>query len=260
MAWNEPGNKGNGDGKDPWGGGRRGNAQGPPDIDEIIKNIVNKFNSLFGSGGGGSRGGSGGVSKGATGGLLTLLLVAGVLLWAALGIYTVDASERGIVFRFGKVREAIVQPGLRWNPPLVDVVEIVNTQRVNSRSYQNEMLTSDENIINVDITIQYVIQDAKLFVVQVRDPESTLDDAAESALRHVVGSTEMDIVLTLGREELAVDVQDRLQSYIDLYQTGIQIVQVNVREVQAPESVHPTFGDLIKTLQGAETYQNRALI
>ena len=264
MAWNEPGNKGND--KDPWGGGggNRGNGdQRPPDIDEVIKTITRKVNSLFGGGNksGGSAGGSAGGGAGAamSSGLVGGIVVVLVVIWAAMGFYTVDESERGVVMRFGALRSETVMPGLRWNPPLVDVVQKVNISRVNTRSYARDMLTTDENIVNVSIDVQYVIQDPVKFVTVVRDPELSLDHAAESAIRHVAGGTTMDRVLTQGRADVAAEVRDRLQRYMDTYDSGILISQVTVRNAQPPDAVQGAFDDVIKAREDEQRVQNEAL-
>lgn len=264
MAWNEPGNKGNGN--DPWGGGggNRGNGdQRPPDIDEVIKTITRKVNSLFGGGNksGGSAGGSagGGAGAGLSSGLFGGIIVVLVVIWAAMGFYTVDESERGVVMRFGALRSETVMPGLRWNPPVVDVVQKVNISRVNTRSYARDMLTTDENIVNVSIDVQYVIQDPVKFVTVVRDPELSLDHAAESAIRHVAGGTTMDRVLTQGREDVAAEVRERLQRYMDTYDSGILISQVTVRNAQPPDAVQGAFDDVIKAREDEQRVQNEAL-
>lgn len=261
MAWNEPGNKGKDN--DPWGGGRGngGNDQKPPDLDEVIKSVTRKLNSLFGGGksggssSGGSASGGGGFSSGLFGGALVVL----VLMWAAVGFYTVDESERGVVMRFGELREEVVQPGLRWNPPLIDEVQKINVSRVNTRSYSRDMLTTDENIVNVSIELQYLIDDPVKFVVVVRDPEVSLDHAAESAIRHVVGGTTMDRVLTQGRENVAVEVRERLQRYMSNYDSGILISQVTVRNAQPPDAVQGAFDDVIKAREDEQRVQNEAL-
>src|SRR5690606_29907219 len=141
-----------GNGNDPWGGnggGRRGNDQGPPDLDELIRNLGKKFNGLLGGKSGGSSGGSSQMSGGSSAGLLGILIVLAAVVWAAMGFYTIDEAERGVVLRFGKLREEVVLPGLRWNPPLIDQVQKVNISRVNTRSYSSDMLTTDENIVTV---------------------------------------------------------------------------------------------------------------
>jgi len=260
MAWNEPGNKGNGN--DPWGGGGRGGGdQGPPDIDEVIKKVSRKLNSLFGgksggaSGGGSAGSGGPGVSSGLLGGALAVVVV----LWAAMGFYTVDESERGVVMRFGALRDEVVTPGLRWNPPIIDSVQKVNVSRVNTRSYARDMLTTDENIVNVSIDVQYLIDDPVKFAVVVRDPEMSLDHAAESAIRHVVGGTTMDRVLTQGRADVAAEVRERLQRYMNNYDSGIMISQVTVRNAQPPDAVQGAFDDVIKAREDEQRVQNEAL-
>ncbi len=262
MAWNEPGNKGNGN--DPWGGGGRGGGdQKPPDIDEVIKTVSRKLNSLFGGGksGGSNSGGSGsgGSGAGISSGLLGAAVVVLVLVWAVSGIYVVDEAERGVVLRFGKLRPEVVQSGLNWNPPLIDQVEIINVTRVNTRSYSRDMLTTDENIVNVSIDVQYLIDDPIQFALNVRDPELSLDHAAESAIRHVAGGTTMDRVLTQGRAEVAAEVRERLQRYMESYQSGILISQVTFRNAQPPDAVQGAFDDVIKAREDEQRVQNEAL-
>lgn len=261
MAWNEPGNKGNGN--DPWGsgggGGRRGDEQGPPDIDELIKNLSKKFNGLFGgkTGSGGSSGGGGG--SGASAGLLGGLVVLAVVVWAAMGFYTIDEAERGVVLRFGELREEVVLPGLRWNPPIIDEVQKVNISRVNTRSYANDMLTTDENIVTVSISVQYLVADPIQYTIMVRDPQRGLDQAVESAVRHVVGGTTMDRVLTQGRADVAAEVRERAQRYMQMYQTGIMVTQVNVENAQPPVAVQNAFDDVIRAREDEQRAQNQAL-
>jgi len=262
MAWNEPGNNGNDNDKDPWGGGRRGGGdQGPPDIDEVIKNLTKKFNSLFGGSGGGS---SNSTQAPASGGGLSAGLIAGLVvvvavIWAFMGFYIVDEAERGVVLRFGKVQDLQVEPGLRWNPPLIDEVFLVNVSELNTETYQNRaMLTTDENIIDIVVTIQYRIQDPLKYVIAVSDPKRSLDNAAESAIRHVIGGNYMDQILTTGRSVVAVDVEDRLQEYMNLYNTGIMINQVNVVDAQPPDAVRPSFDDVIRAREDEQRAQNQA--
>lgn len=268
MAWNEPGNKGNGN--DPWGsggggggsgggGGRRGDNQGPPDIDELIKNITNKVNGLFGgkTGSGGSSGSGGG--SGVSAGLLGGLAVLAVVVWAAIGFYTIDEAERGVVLRFGELREEVVLPGLRWNPPIIDDVQKINISRVNTRSYSNDMLTTDENIVTVSISVQYLVADPIQYAIQVRDPQRGLDQAVEAAVRHVVGGTTMDRVLTQGRADAAAEVRERAQRYMEMYQTGILVTQVNVENAQPPVAVQNSFDDVIRAREDEQRAQNQAL-
>jgi membrane protease subunit HflK len=262
MAWNEPGNNGNGNDKDPWGGGRRGGGdQGPPDIDEVIKNLTRKFNQLFGGSGSSGSGSSGGAanSGGFSAGLIAGLIVVVAVIWAFMGFYIVDEAERGVVLRFGRVLDSQVQPGLHWNPPLVDEVNLVNVSELNAKTYENRaMLTTDENIIDIAVTVQYRIQDPVNYVIAVQDPQRSLDNAAESAIRHVVGGNFMDQILTTGRSAVAEDVEDRLQEYMDLYHTGILISQVNVVDAQPPDAVRPAFDDVIRAREDEQRAQNQA--
>jgi membrane protease subunit HflK len=234
MSWNEPGGGNNKGPRDPWGGG----DQGPPDLDEALKKLQEKLGGIFGRGG--SSGGSGGGGGGISGALVGVLLTGALLVWALMGFYQIDQQERGVVLRFGKYYET-VQPGLQWNPPLVDEVTKVNTTKVRSATLREIMLTQDENIVEVNLSVQYVINDPDKFVLKVRDPERSLQHAAQSALRHVVGGTGMDMVLTEGRAQIALDVRERLQEYLDMYDTGILVSKVNVDESKPPTQVQAAF-------------------
>ncbi|MCI5106948.1 MAG: FtsH protease activity modulator HflK [Pseudomonadales bacterium] len=259
MAWNEPGN--NGKDHDPWGGGNRGGGdQGPPDIDEVIKNLTKKINSLFGGGSGsGGSGSTSGGSGGLSGGLLAVLAVVVAAAYGFTGFYIVDEAERGVVLRFGKVLDDVVQPGLHWNPPLVDEVNVVNISELNAKTYENRaMLTTDENIIDITVTVQYLIEDPVNYILAVQDPERSLDNAAESAIRHEVGSNFMDQILTTGRAAMADAVETRLQDYMSAYNTGIRISQVNVVDAQPPDAVRPAFDDVIRAREDEQRAQNQA--
>ncbi|EPJ45892.1 MAG: protease subunit HflK [Osedax symbiont Rs1] len=265
MAWNEPG--GNGNNQDPWGNGddkkrkdrKNGNEQGPPDLDEALGQLQDKLSDIFGGKKKGSgSGASGGIQKPANNPLMfAILLVIAVIVWAGLGFYTVDQQERGVVLRLGKF-STVVNPGLQWNPPLIDKVTLVNTTRVRSSDHNAQMLTGDENIVDVGMTVQYVVSDASAFVLQVRNPDDSLGLAAESALRHVVGGTDMDSILTQGRNALAVEVRSLLQSYMANYNTGIQITQVNIKNAQAPDQVQHAFDDVIKAREDEQRSKNEA--
>lgn len=246
MAWNEPGG-GNNNPRDPWGGG----DQGPPDLDEALKKLQEKVGGLFGGGSGG--GGSAGIS----GSAVIVLVVIAVAIWALLGFYQVDQQERGVVLRFGKFHETVL-PGLQWNPPLIDSVTRVNTTKVRAASFREIMLTQDENIVEVKLSVQYIIRDPANFVLRVREPERSLQHASQSALRHVVGDTSMDLVLTEGRAKIASDVHQRLQSYLDLYSTGIQVSKVTVDESKPPTQVQAAFDDVIKAREDEERLKNEA--
>ena len=244
MAWNE--SNGGNNPRDPWGGGN----QGPPDLDEALKKLQRQLGSFFG---GGSSGGGNKASKS----LLFVGLFAVIFVWALSGFYQVDEQERAVVLRFGKYFDT-VQPGLQWNPPIVDQVNLVNTTKVRAASFREIMLTQDENIVEVKLSVQYVIDDPTKFVLEVRDPERSLQHAAQSALRHVVGDMPMDMVLTEGRAGIAIDVQERLQDYIRLYGTGIRISKVNVDESNPPSQVQAAFDDVIKAREDEERVKNEA--
>ncbi len=248
MSWNEPGG-GNNKPRDPWGGG----DQGPPDLDEVLKKFQERMGGLFG----GRSGGSGSTGGGVSASMLGVIAIVGLLVWGAMGFYQVDEQERAVVLRFGKYHET-VRPGLQWNPPLIDTVIKVNTTKVRAASFREIMLTQDENIVEVSLSVQYVIDDPTLFVLEVRDPENSLQHAAQSALRHVVGGSSMDRVLTEGRAQIAVDVQQRLQEYINMYQTGILISKVNVDESKPPSQVQAAFDDVIKAREDEERVKNEA--
>ncbi|WP_207062524.1 FtsH protease activity modulator HflK [Motiliproteus sp. SC1-56] len=257
MAWNEPG--GNGKNQDPWGGGGRsgggGGDQGPPDLDEALKKLQEKMNGIFGGGkrrGGGS---SGGPNLG-RGGIL-LLLVALVAVWGFMGVYTVNEQERVVVLRLGKYHDTVM-PGLRWNPPLLDSRYPVNVTQVRSKDHRALMLTEDENIVEVGLKVQYQVTEPKAFVLNVRDPEVSLAHATESALRHVVGTSEMHYILTEGRALLGTEVQERIQDYMTDYGTGLRISKVNIETTQAPSQVQAAFDDVIKAREDEQRVKNQA--
>jgi membrane protease subunit HflK len=250
MAWNEPGNNGNQ--RDPWGGG--GGDQGPPDLDEVIRSLNKKLNGLFGKGGkgGASNGGDAGGSS-----VIGLLLAAIFVIWFGMGIYQVNQQELAVVLRFGKYHDT-VEPGLQWNPPLIDEVSKINVTRVRSSTHSGLMLTEDENMISVELSVQYTVSNPKDFLLAVRDPELSLHHATESALRHVVGSSAMHDVLTDGRENIAIEIQARLQNYLNDYTTGIQVAKVNVEETRPPREVQAAFDDVIKAREDEQRVKNEA--
>ena len=249
MAWNEPGggNKPN----DPWGGG----DQGPPDLDEALRKLQQRLGGLFGGRRGGSGGGGGGGSL--SGAMLGLVAAGLFVVWALMGFYQVDEQERAVVLRFGSY-QSTAMPGLHWNPPLIDEVIKVNTTKVRSASFREVMLTQDENIVEVRTSVQYVVDDVKSYVLEVRAPENSLEQAAQSALRHVVGGMTMDLVLTEGRAQIAQEMRDRLQAYTSAYGTGIRISKVNVDESKPPSQVQAAFDDVIKAREDEERVKNEA--
>ncbi|GAB2797119.1 FtsH protease activity modulator HflK [Halomonas shantousis] len=270
MAWNEPGGGGGGNKQDPWsGGGRRpggggngGNNQGPPDLDEALKKFQDKLNRMLGGrgkrGGGGTGGGGGDHGGRNTFALPGLLAVVVIAIWAASGFYLVDQAERGVVLRFGKYLDT-VGPGLHWSPPLIDDVREVNVTQVRSLSLNKSMLTQDENIVEVEMSVQYQVAEPRDYLLNVRTPETSLENAADSALRHVVGSTDMNAILTSGRELLADTVSSRLQTYLNSYGLGMEIQAVNVESTSAPDPVQDAFDDVIKAREDRQRTINDAV-
>jgi len=252
MAWNEPGNNGD---RDPWGNRQ---DQGPPDLDEAFKKLKDNLGGMFGGGSGssGSSGGSGGSLLTST--LLGVVLAVGVIGYGLMGIYTLDEQERGVVLRFGQVQDAVVMPGLSWYPPIIDKVIIHNVSRVRSHPHDSEMLTEDENIVKVKLTVQYVIDDVVKYALEVRDPESSLHQSTESAVRHVVGSTEMDEVLTEGRAVMGDEIKARIENYMRAYGTGIAVTQVNVDETAPPDAVREAFDEVIRAREDEVRVRNEA--
>ena len=252
MAWNEPGGGNRGD-KDPWG---KRDDEGPPDLDEAFRKLQQNLSQMFGGGGTGSSGG--GATRGVNITVVVLAAAVTLLIYFFLGVYTVDQQERGVVLRFGEAQREIILPGLHWNPPLIDRVLIENVTRVRSRPHQSEMLTEDENIVKVKMTVQYVINDVVSYVLNVREPDKSLYQATESALRHVVGSTEMHEVLTEGRAILGLEVRERIQTYMNNYGTGIKVTQVNIDETAPPDAVRAAFDDVIKAREDEVRLRNEA--
>jgi membrane protease subunit HflK len=259
MAWNEPGNNsgennsGNKGNKDPWGN-KNNNSDGPPDFDEIIRKFFGAFKGKKKGGGfgGGSDFGGGSIIPFVIGGGLIA-----VIIYAFQGFGIVNEQERAVILRFGSYLET-KGPGWRWNPPLIDKVFTENVTRVRLWSTQEKMLTEDLNIVDIKLSVQYSIDSAEDFVLRVKSPEESLQQAANSALRHVVGSTKMHNVLTEGRAAIAVEIRARLQEYLSAYTTGILVDKVNIEDSNPPKEVQDAFDDVIKAREDEERFQNEA--
>lgn len=256
MAWNEPG--GNSNNQDPWGGrkgGGGGDRKGPPDLDEAFRKLQESLNGLFG--GNKKRGSDEGGSKGGGFGLLFVGIAVLAAVWLYSAVYVVDEQEQAVVLRFGKYYET-VGPGLNIYFPPIDRKFQENVTRERAYSKQGQMLTEDENIIEVPLTVQYKISNLQDFVLNVDQPETSLQHATDSAVRHVVGSTEMDQVLTEGRELMASEVKERLQRFLDTYRTGIVVTQVNLQSAAAPREVQEAFDDVIRAREDEQREKNQA--
>jgi modulator of FtsH protease HflK len=244
MAWNEPGKGGN-----PWNSG--GRKDGPPDLDKVVRDLQRKLSGIFGgrSGGSGGGGGGGGAVAGAG---LGLIGAAAVVLWALSGFYQVDEAERGIVLQFGSFHE-ITMPGLHWHIPYpIQTVEKVNVAQVDSFTHSTRMLTADENIVSVDLRVQFRRADARAFLFNVRAPEETLGEVTETAIREVVGKSTLDFVLTEGRAEVASRTREIIQATLDSYGAGMEITSVNLEDSNFPSQVESAVQDAIKAREDRE--------
>lgn len=242
MAWNESGN-----GKNPWDNGS-GN-DGPPDLDKIMREWQARINAMFG---GGKSGKSAGQGSGAGGPIATLVLIVLAGAWAFSGFYTVDNAERGVVLRFGAFTN-VTQPGLRWHIPWpIEEVLQVNVSGVKNYNQQTRMLTADENIIEVDLVVQYRNADPEEYLFNVRDADTTLNDISESAIREVIGKYKMDFVLLEGRAQIAEETKSVIQSALDEYGAGILVTTANLQDVNFPGQVEAAVQDAIKAREDRE--------
>ncbi len=257
MAWNEPG----GGNKDPWSG--KGPDQGPPDLDEVVRKLQERFAGLLGKKGqgpgeSGGNGGSTGSGRGIGGNLIALGAAILFVIWLASGIYIVGPAERGVVLRFGAYTE-ITEPGPHWRIPYpVDEVERVNVDEISSFTHKSAMLTKDENIVDVELTVQSRIQDAADYLFQDQAPEKTLRDATETVVRKTIGGSRLDFILTEGRSAVAATIRERAQNLINQYKTGLEITSVNMQPAKPPEQVKEAFDDAIKAREDKERLENKA--
>jgi modulator of FtsH protease HflK len=247
------------------------NGGGPPDLEEVMRKFNRKIESLFGkSGGGAPKGGSGNTSGGFGGGGIGLIVLIVALIWIASGFYIVDASQRGVVLRFGKQAE-ITEPGPRWHLPYpVETVEVVNLSQVrtvevgyrdnekNKMLKESLMLTDDENIIDIQFAVQYFLKDPAEFIFNNRmtDDRETVRQVAETAIREIVGRSKMDFVLYEGREQVAAATTKLIQDILDRYKSGIIVSKVTMRNAQPPEQVQAAFDDAVKASQDRERQKN----
>ncbi len=268
MAWNEPGGGGN---KDPWSGRSGGDQQGPPDLDEVVRKLQERLGGLFGGNkkpDGGEPGGKGGGSgprgfPGLPGGgfsLKTLGVVGGILfvLWLASGIYLIQPAERGVVLRFGSYAY-MTEPGPHWRIPYpIEEVVKVNVDEISSFTHKAAMLTQDENIVELELTVQSRIQDAADYLFQDQTPDKTLRDATETEVRTTIGASKLDFILTEGRSAVAITIKDRVQSLMNQYKTGLEVTSVNMQPAKPPEQVKESFDDAIKAREDKERLENKA--
>ena len=243
MGWDD------GDRNNPW----QKNDRGPGDLDEIVRDFQRKLSGMFGGGrrGGAGQGSGGGkMAGGAAGGIGAIALVA----WLATGIYTVDEAERAVVLRFGE-HVTTQMPGLRWHWPWpIEAIVPINVSENVSYRYSGSMLTRDENIVNIDLIVQYRRTDPEAFLFALEQPEETLEFVLASAIREVVGKNLLDFIITDGRAEVAAQTQDLLQSTLDDYGTGIAIFEVNLQNANFPSDVEGAVQDAIQAREDRERY------
>ncbi len=260
MAWNEPGNSGDKD-KDPWGKHR--GEQGPPDLDEIVKNLQKKFRGLFGGRGGGSGGVGGRGGSGGFGGVLGVLITL-LVIWALYSsVYILNERQNGVVLRFGKYVTTI-QPGFNLRFPYpIETVTIVDVQSIQSFTVgqgTNEalMLTKDRNIVDIEYVVQYQVKDAKDYVLNTKDPVVSLEQAVQTAVRENVGNNDMDYIQTEGRSKFAQVTQDRIQEILNRYKTGLVVTNFNMQKTQPPRQVIPSYNDVQAAQQEKTNEINKA--
>jgi len=283
MPWNEPGNNQ----RDPWSGGQRGGGGGggsgqrPPDLEEMMRKLTQQLNSIFGGGGasGGNNGGGSGDDS-AMGrnskAVVSLALIVALVVWVASGFYIVSEGDRGVVFRFGAFQK-VSQPGPHWHLPFpFERVEIENVDNIRTLQNRSLMLTADENIIDVDIAVQYRVSDLVAYKFNVRNPDATVQQAMESAIRERVGKHNLDYILGEGRGEIALSARDTLQNALDSYSrpttsrlrgeetgmiaggAGIIVTAVSMQQAQPPEPVQEAFADAIRAREDEARFRNEA--
>jgi membrane protease subunit HflK len=256
MAWNQPG----GGDRDPWGGGNRND--GPPDLDEVVKNLQKKLGGLFGksrNNGGGGESSGGGFPSGIGGKGIAALVVLAAAVWGASGFYIIQPAERGIVLRFGAF-EDVTQPGPNWHIPypIEDVIK-VDVDKVYNFPVEAHMLTRDENIVDPELKVQYRISSPETYLFRDFAPEKTIRDATETTLREVVGQNPLDsIIVSENRSQIAEAVEQGLRTLVKRYQTGLEIVGVNIQRAGAPLAVKEAFDDVNKAREDKERFENKA--
>ncbi len=259
MAWNEPGGPKN---NDPWGN-KNNNEQGPPDLDEIIKNLNDKIGKLFGGKGGGNSSGdnSSGSNQPPTI-IFILTAVIGIAIWAMSGIYTVDQGKKAVVLQFGEAWKT-VDAGIQWYAPIIQSYQIVDVSasrslNLGSSTHEALMLTKDENIVDIKVAVQYKVSNAENFLFNVRDPGYVLRQVSESAVREIVGKNEMDFILTEGRSQIAAKIGKLAQEILDRYKTGLLITRFTLQSAKAPAQVQHAFEDVNAAREDKERYINMA--
>lgn len=232
---------------------QKDNQQSPPDLEDIFNNLLKK---LSGKGGANNTNSSNAFSGG-VGKLLPIAIAAGVILWGASGFYTVKEAERGVVLRLGHFH-SIEQPGLNWKPTFIDRVIPVNVERVLELKTQGAMLTQDENMVKVEMTVQYRIQDPAKYLFSAVNANDSLNQATDSALRYVIGHMTMNDILTTGRSVVRENTWKALNQIIEPYNMGLEVIDVNFQSARPPEEVKDAFDDAIKAQEDEQRYIREA--
>lgn len=270
MAWNQPGN--NGQDRDPWGSSNGGNSsgnkgnrkKGTTDLDDLFRKLSRKLGGL----GGNNKGKNGSSNQNGVninGRFIIFIIAAVVIIWAASGFYTIKESDRGVVFRFGKYSHT-VEPGLNWKPNFIEKVIPINVETIREQATNGMMLTSDENVIQVEINVQYRVTDPAQYLFNVTNPDNSLRQAIDSAVRGIIGQSAMEQILTTKRAFIRDETQKELENTIRHYNMGITILDVNFQVARPPEAVKAAFDDVIaareeeqKTIREAQAYRNEVL-
>ena len=239
-----------------WGArDNKNQEQSPPDIEEVFNNLLKKL------GGGNKKGGSNNTSPNMPsfnlGKILPIAVVIGGIIWGASGFYTIKEAERGVTLRFGEFH-SIVQPGLNWKPTFVDKVIPVNVEQVRELKTQGAMLTKDENMVKVEMTVQYRVQNPEKYLFSVSNADNSLGQATDSALRYVIGHMTMNDVLTNGRAVVREDTWKALNDIIKPYDMGLEVIDVNFQSARPPEEVKDAFDDAIKAQEDEQRYIREA--
>lgn len=251
--WKKPGDRGGSreDQSQPQNSGN--NDQSPPDLEEIFNNLLKKLGAgSSNSGGSSNKGTSLKFTK-----LLPLGIIIAAIVWAISGFYTIKEAERGVVMRFGQLH-SIVQPGLNWKPTFIDYVVPVNVEQVKELRTQGAMLTQDENMVKVEMTVQYRIHDPAKYLFSVTNADDSLNQATDSALRYVIGHMSMDDILTTGRSVVRERTWKSLNEIIKVYDMGLDVLDVNFQSARPPEDVKAAFDDAIKAQEDEQRYIREA--
>lgn len=245
MAWNEPGN----------GNKQGGNQDGPPDLDKVFKDMSDKFSGLFGKKK--SSGGSGSGDSVNAKPLIIVGLIVLLIIWALSGIFIVSPAEKAVVLQFGRY-QATVGAGPHWLPRFIQSETTLDVEKISNYSYSAQMLTKDQNIVDVSVAVQYRISDARNYLYNLTNATNSVQQATASALRQVIGNTTLDQVLTSGRAVVRQDVMTQLEKVLALYHAGIEVTDVALQPARAPAEVKDAFDDAIKAQEDEQRYQNQA--